>query len=66
MGQNNSDPADPHDNHGSAGWRDDQWGHDFGDDNKVGPHVNAWNDGGNRQLAPVLPGGRRATPVTEG
>ena len=44
MGQNNSNPADPIDNHGSAGWRDDQWGHDFGDGNKVGPHVNAWND----------------------
>ena len=44
MGQNNSDPADPIDNHGTAGWRDDQWGHDFGDGNKVGPHVNAWND----------------------
>ena len=37
-------PADPIDNHGTAGWRDDQWGHDFGDGNKVGPHVNAWND----------------------
>ena len=45
MGANNSDPADPNENHGSAGWRDDQWGHNFGDGNKVGPHVNAWNNG---------------------
>jgi RHS repeat-associated protein len=45
MGQSNADPGDPHDNHGTAGWRDDQWGHDFGDGNKVGPHVNAWNSG---------------------
>jgi hypothetical protein len=45
MGRNNSNPADPIDNHGTAGWRDDQWGHDFGKGNSVGPHVNAWNEG---------------------
>ena len=45
MGRNNSDPADPIDNHGTAGWRDDQWGHNFGGGNTVGPHVNAWNEG---------------------
>lgn len=44
MGANNSDPASTTDNHGSAGWRDDQWGHDFGSGGKVGPHVNAWNN----------------------
>lgn len=27
----------------TAGWRDDELGHDFGQGETVGPHVNAWN-----------------------
>lgn len=60
MGQSNGDPSNVNDNHGSAGWRDDQWGHDFGGENKVGPHVNAWNDAngiGNSHLHYKVGGG---------
>jgi RHS repeat-associated protein len=60
MGQSNADPANEFDNHGTAGWRDDQWGHNFGDGNKVGPHVNAWNDAhgiGNSHLYYQVGGG---------
>jgi RHS repeat-associated protein len=28
----------------SSGWRDDSPGHDFGDGDVIGPHVNAWNN----------------------
>jgi RHS repeat-associated protein len=43
MGMSNAPLDDEHDFHGTAGWRDDEWGHDFGKGNTVGPHVNAWN-----------------------
>ena len=45
MGMSNAPIDDEHDFHGTAGWRDDEWGHDFGKGNTVGPHVNAWNKG---------------------
>lgn len=45
MGMPNASPDDEHDFHGTAGWRDDEWGHDFGKGGKVGPYVNAWNKG---------------------
>jgi RHS repeat-associated protein len=44
MGMNNGKPSVKKENHGTAGWRDDEWGHSYSDGDKVGPHVNAWND----------------------